>query len=122
MSKFKMLLLLVVAMIIGGCATHTLQHDNELQSILNNWIGSSIEDFLDANPNVQNPIPIGNGRFRYTLIHNVDTDAEVLTAFANALSTTGPKTYRQDFYYVYVFVNEYGIIYKANYERKSLVY
>lgn len=106
------LTLLLIYLFIVGCAAHTLQHDQQVEKLLNSWLNTPIEKFLDKNPDVENPIPIGNDSFRYTLIHNIHTDAEALA------SMSGPRHGRDDFYHLYIFVKD-GIIYKVDYSRKT---
>ena len=99
-----MKILLFVVVIISGCAVHTSQNDAELQRIGDNFIGKSIESFLAINPDIKEPIPIGNGNMRYTYIHDVTTAGE----FGNAVLF---GVYSCVLYFYFLFNNDV-IIYK----------
>ena len=100
--------------ILIGCAAHTLQHDMAVKSLLESWLNQPIDKFLDVNPDIKEPIPIGQGRYRYTYVHDIQTEAEVGTA----LLSEG-RVARDDFYYLYLYVNSDGIIYKVDYSRRT---
>ena len=89
-----------------GCAAHTIQHDMAVKSIAESWLNQPIERFLDVNPDIKEPIPIGGGSYRYTYIHDIQTEAEVGTAFWSE-----GRVGRNDFYYLYLYVNSEGVIY-----------
>ena len=108
-----MLTILTTAMLIG-CAAHTIEHDLAVKTLVESWLNQPIDRFLDVNPDVQNPIPIGQGRYRYTYVHDVVTEAEIGTAFFSSGNVN-----RNDFYYLYLYVNSYGIIYKVDYSRRT---
>lgn len=107
------LTVLTMAILIG-CAAHTVQHDLAVKALVESWLNKPIDAFLDVNPDIQDPVPIGQGRYRYTYVHDIVTDAEVGTA----LLSEG-RTRRNDFYYLYLYVNSDGIIYKVDYSRRT---
>ena len=111
--KAATFLLLVVITILCGCATHTLEHDQHVQSIIDTWLNQPIEKLLDENPDIKDPIPLGGGNHRYTYVHDVVTDAE-------AWNTT--RRGRNDYYHLYIYVNDQGIIYKVDYSRETRLY
>ena len=108
---------LCVSLLFVGCAAHTVQDDFRVGVKAKSWLDQSIEKFLDANPDIKDPMPIGNGNYRYTYVHDINTDMEVFAAFA---STPSRPTYRDDFYHIYLYVNQEGIIYKVNWQRKTV--
>ena len=114
MKILAMLAVLVLVMLIG-CAAHTVQHDVAVKALVESWLNQPIDRFLDVNPDVQNPIPIGQGRYRYTYVHDVVTDAELGTTFWSE-----GRVRRNDFYYLYLYVNSDGIIYKVDYSRRTV--
>ena len=97
-----------------GCAAHTVQHDMAVKTLVKSWVNQPIDRFFEVNPDVQDPIPIGQGRYRHTYLHDVVTDAEMGTVF---LSNGNVR--RNNFYYLYLFVNSDGIIYKVDYSRRT---
>ena len=113
MKVFAILGILAIAMLIG-CAAHTVHHDLAVKSLVESWLNQPIDRFLDVNPDVQDPIPIGQGRYRYTYVHDVLTEAEIGTAFWSE-----GRVQRNDFYYLYLYVNNDGIIYKVDYSRRT---
>ena len=82
------------------------KHDAYVQSFADSWGNQRVEAFLDANPNVRDPIPLGGDRYRYTLVHDVTTGFELLELDV--------------FCKIYVFVNEHGRIYKVEWERDAI--
>lgn len=113
MKILTVLAMLTVLMLVG-CAAHTIQHDLAVETLVESWLNQPIDKFLEVNPDVQDPIPIGQGRYRYTYLHDIVTDAEVGTVF---LSSGNAR--RNDFYYLYLFVNSDSIIYKVDYSRRT---
>lgn len=97
-----------------GCAAHTVQHDVAVKTLVESWLNQPIDRFLDVNPDVKDPIPIGQGRYRYTYVHDIVTEAEVGTAFWSE-----GRAGRNDFYHLYLYVNNDGIIYKVDYRRRT---
>ena len=112
--KILPLLAVHALMMLVGCAAHTVQHDVAVKALVQSWLNQPIDKFLDVNPDVQNPIPIGQGRYRYTYVHDIQTEAEVGTAFWSE-----GRVRRNDFYYLYLYVNSDGIIYKVDYSRRT---
>ena len=112
--KILPLLAVLALMMLVGCAAHTVQHDVAVKALVQSWLNQSIDRFLDVNPDVQDPIPIGQGRYRYTYVHDVVTEAEIGTAFWSSGNVR-----RNDFYYLYLYVNSDGIIYKVDYSRRT---
>lgn len=113
MKVFAILGILAIAMLMG-CAAHTVHHDLAVKSLVESWLNQPIDRFLDVNPDVRDPIPIGQGRYRYTYVHDVVTEAEIGTAFWSE-----GRVQRNDFYYLYLYVNNDGIIYKVDYSRRT---
>ena len=112
--KFWAVFIIFAMMILIGCAAHTIQHDMEVKRLVESWVNQPIEKFLDVNPDIKEPIPIGGDSYRYTYIHDIQTEAEVGTAFWSE-----GRVRRNDFYYLYLFVNSDGIIYKVDYSRRT---
>ena len=113
MKILAMLAILTTTMLIG-CAAHTVEHDLAVKTLVESWLNQPIDRFLDLNPDVQDPIPIGQERYRYTYVHDIQTEAEVGTAFLSE-----GRVRRNDFYYLYFYVNNDGIIYKVDYSRRT---
>ena len=103
--------LLCFLIVMVGCAVHTSQNDTELQIIAESFTGKNIETFLEINPDIKEPIPIGNGNMRYTYYHDVTTAGE----FGNAILF---GVYSNAYYTFYLFVNRDGVIYKTNFVRR----
>ncbi len=109
----KLICITLIALSLIGCAAHTLKHDRQVESFLNPWVNQPFEKFLDEYPDVQEPIPLGQGRIRHTYLYDIRTELEAAAEIA--------ETYRDDFYTMYLFVNEEGMIYKVDYIRRTAI-
>ena len=107
----------VLILAVLGCATHTSKHDKIVEDFYNPWLKRSFEKFLEQHPDPEQSIPLGQDNYRHTYIHDIKTQREQAI---NALSTLGEtNTGRDDYYYIYLYVNSSGVIYKIDYRRLS---
>lgn len=100
-----------------GCATHTIEHDQDVEALYSPWLNQSFEEFLQKNPDPKQSTPIGQGNYRHTFVYDIESQAEIV---ADILATLGETdTGHDDYYHVYVYVNNPGIIYKVDYRRRT---
>ena len=105
------------ALTVIGCATHTIEHDQNVEAFYSPWLNQSFEEFLQKNPDPKQSTPIGQGSYRHTFVYDIESQAEVV---ANLLATLGEtNTGHDDYYHIYVYVNGAGIIYKVDYRRRT---
>lgn len=89
--------------------------DNRATIFVNHWKGKSLEEFVKANPDI-NPfevIDLGMGRRRHVFSYREPTNPD---GVAYRLATSDSRAYVARF--IYLFVNEQGIIYDASWQRK----
>lgn len=101
---YRFFVVAVSFLVLIGCAS-TGKYDGYVANTIETWNNVSVERFLEANPEVHSPLPLGGGRYRYTIIHDVHTWAEWLDIDV--------------FYRIYVFVNERGVIYNVTGQRTA---
>lgn len=107
----------IIAFVFSGCALHNQKTDLEMQMFAEKFTGMRLEDFLLENPDIEDPMPLGNGNIRYTYIHDVETGGELFSAIM--ADRAGESTYRDGYYTFYIFVNQEGVIYKCDYFRRT---
>ena len=107
----------VVILAVIGCATHTIEHDQDVEAFYSPWVNQSFEEFLGENPDPKQSTPIGQGNYRHTFVYDVESQAEIVV---NLLATLGEtNTGHDDYYHIYVYVDGIGTIYKVDYRRIS---
>ena len=107
----------VVILAVIGCATHTIEHDQDVQTFYSPWLNQSFEEFLEEHPDPKQSIPIGQGNYRHTYAHDIESQLEIGINLLAALGET--NTGRDDYYHIYVYVDGVGTIYKVDYRRMS---
>ena len=100
-----------------GCATHTVEHDQGVETFYNPWLDQSFEEFLEKHPDPKQSIPIGQGNYRHTYAHDIESQLEIGVNLLAALGEA--NTGRDDYYHIYVYVNGAGTIYRVDYRRIS---
>lgn len=89
--------------------------DNRATAFVNHWKGKSLEEFVKANPDIHpfEVIDLGMGKRRHVFSYREPTNpTEILYNFGN----TGRRAYVTRF--IYLFVNQQGIIYDASWQTK----
>ena len=117
MKPKSMIFVTISVLVFSGCALHNQKTDLEMQNLASHWQGMKLEDFLLINPDIRDPMPLGNGNIRYTYIHDIETSGEIFSAIM--ADRAGESTYRDGYYTFYLFVNEEGTIYKCDYFRRT---
>ena len=107
----------VLVFAVIGCATHTIEHDQNVEAFYSPWVNQSFEEFLEKNPDPKQSTPIGQGKYRHTYVHDIESQLEIVVNLSAAIGDT--DTGHDDYYHIYVYVNSAGIIYKMDYRRKS---
>ena len=107
----------VLILTVIGCATHTVEHDQGVETFYSPWLDKSFEEFLEQHLDPQQSTPIGQGNYRHTFVYDIESQAEIVVNLLATLGETG--TGRDDYYYIYVYVNRAGTIYKIHYRRKT---
>ena len=116
----SLFVLCVLILTVTGCATHTVVHDQNVEVSYNPWLNQSFEAFLEKNPDPKQSIPIGQGNYRHTFVHDIESQREIGMSLLAAIGDT--DTGHDDYYHIYVYVNSAGIIYKVDYRRKSEIW
>ena len=107
----------VFTLTVIGCATHTIEHDQDVKAFYSPWLNQSFEGFLEENPDPKQSTPIGQGNYRHTFVYDIESQAEIVV---NLLATLGEtNTGHDDYYHIYVYVNGAGIIYKLDHQRRT---
>ena len=107
----------VLTFAVIGCATHTIQHDQDVEAFYSPWLNQSFEEFLEKYPDPTQSIPIGQGNYRHTYVYDIESQTEIVINILAAMGDT--NTGHDDYYHIYVYVNSAGVIYKMDYRRKS---
>lgn len=107
----------VLTFVVIGCATHTIQHDQDVEDFFSPWLNQSFEVFLEKHPDPKHSIPIGQGNYRHTYVYDIESQTEIGINLLAAMGDT--DTGHDDYYHIYVFVNSDGVIYKMDYRRKT---
>ncbi len=118
--RFEYTVLFIICMLIFsviGCATHTVEHDQGVETFYSPWLDKSFEEFLEENPDPKQSTPIGQGNYRHTFVYDIESQAEIVVNLLAALGETA--TGRDDYYHTYVYVNSAGTIYKIHYRRQT---
>ena len=103
--------------VIGCATTHTIQHGRSVEAFYNPWLNQPFEELLENHLDPQQSIPIGQGNYRHTFVYDIDTQTGI---GVNLLATLGEMDTGGDiYYYIYVYVNSAGIIYKVDYRRRT---
>ncbi len=111
-----MSIICVLILAVVGCATHTIEHDQGVETFYSPWLDQSVEEFLEKHPDPKQSIPIGQGNYRHTFVHDIESQLEIGINLLAALGETNMG--RDDYYHIYVYVNSTGTIYKIDYRRK----
>ena len=107
----------VLILAVIGCAIHTRKHDQRVEKFYRPWLDQSFEEFLNRHPDPRQSIAIGQGNHRHTYVY--DTKSQLVIGI-NPLAGLGETNMEHDdYYYIYVYVNGAGVIYKIDYRRMS---
>ena len=107
----------VLILAVIGCATHTVEHDQNVEAFYSPWLDQPFEEFLDKHPDPKQSIPIGQGNHRHTYVYDIASQLEIVVNLLAALGETHMG--HDDYYHIYVYVNSAGVIYKMDYQRRS---
>ena len=108
--------LIFVCLAIVGC-TSMKTLDVRANTFVNSWKGKSLEDFVKSNPDIDpfEVIDLGMGKKRHVFRYRESLTSEEL---AYSILTDNPKAKLVRF--IYLFVDNRGIIYDATWQRKIL--
>ena len=116
-ENITLMVIWVLILAVIGCAAHTIKHDQGVEDFYSPWLNQSFEVFLDKHPDPKQSIPIGQNNYRHTYVHDIESQLEIGINLLAALGETNMG--RDDYYHIYVYVNNVGVIYKVDYRRIS---
>ena len=109
-------LIFVCVLAIAGC-TSMKTLDVRANTFVNSWKGKTLEDFVKSNPDIDpfEVIDLGMGKRRHVFRYRESLTSE---EFAYSILTDNPQAKLVRF--IYLFVDDRGIIYDATWQRKIL--